>query len=430
MNANDSERLSVVLEAAGLEKAVDEASANLVIFNTCSVRDHAEERVYGNLKRFAARRKQGDDVLVGITGCMAGRDKNGELKKRLPEVDFVFATPRMVELPKLVSQVRPDWQVGVDAPTDYLTVHPSKHQAGQAYVTIQTGCNQFCSYCVVPYARGLEKNRPAADILKEVNKHAENGVVDIVLLGQAVNAYVAPDPGAFSSDNPYQDHFAALLWEVNQIPGIGRIHWTAAHPLKMSEQVIHALSLPKQLNYLHLPVQAGSDAVLKRMNRKYGRAQFLEVIDKIKAQRPGIALGTDLIVGFPGETQEDFEQTLDLYRICDFDIAYPAQYSPRPGTLSVRLFPDDVTPEEKKRRWQAVQDLMEQTALRKNQIYAGKTVRVFVERVEGETLFGTNDELKTVSATGAKPEMVGTFVNVKVEKPLMWVLQGAVQEQA
>lgn len=424
MNANDSERLGAILDAVGMERTDDEASANLIIFNTCSVREHAEERVYGNMKRFTERRAAGDDLLVGLTGCMAGRDKKGELKRRLPEVDFVFPTPRMVDLPRLIAQARPDWAMGGEAPEDYLNVHPTRHSVGQAFITIQTGCNHFCSYCVVPYARGLERNRPVRDILQEIVKHTENGVVDVVLLGQAVNAYIAPDPGSFSADNPYQNHFAALLWEVNQLPGIERIHWTAAHPLKMSDQVIHALTLPKQVNYLHLPAQSGSDTVLRRMNRKYLRTQFLDIINKVKEQKLGIALGTDLIVGFPGETEQDFEDTLDLYRRCDFDISYPAQYSPRPGTLSVRLFPDDVSVDEKKRRWQAVQSLMEETALRKNLAYAGKIVRVFVEKVSGETLFGTNDELKSVSATGAKPEMAGTFVRVKIIQPMTWLLQG------
>jgi len=431
MNANDSERLGAILDAVGMEKTDDEAAANLVVFNTCSVREHAEERVYGNMKRFTERRAAGDDLLVALTGCMAGRDKNGELKRRLPELDFVFPTPRMVDLPRLIAQERPAWSIGGDMPEDYLHVHPSRHAAGQAFVTIQTGCNHFCSYCVVPYARGLEKNRPASDILNEVNLQAANGVADVVLLGQAVNAYAAPDPGTFSAANPYQDHFAALLWEVNQIPQIQRVHWTAAHPLKMSDQVIHALTLPKQINYLHLPAQSGSDEVLRRMNRKYNRTQFLDIIAKIKASRPGIALGTDLIVGFPGETEKDHEDTLDLYRQCDFDIAYPAQYSPRPGTLSVRLFKDDVPAETKKRRWQDVQGLMEQTALRKNQAYMGKTTRMFVEKVSGKTLFGTNDELKAVSATAPAgmdvvtvEKLPGTFMDVKIVQPMTWLLQG------
>jgi tRNA-2-methylthio-N6-dimethylallyladenosine synthase len=194
----------------------------------------------------------------------------------------------------------------------------------------------------------------------------------------------------------------------------------------MSDQVIHALSLPKQINYLHLPVQSGSDQVLRRMNRKYSRTQYLDIIAKIKGLRPGIALGTDLIVGFPGETDQDFEATLDLYRVCDFDISYPAQYSPRPGTLSMRLFADDVPAEAKKARWLAVQHLMEETALRKNQRYIGQTVRVFVERVHDGQLFGTNDELKAVSASGALPEMAGTFVRVVVDTAMTWLLQGKV----
>lgn len=434
MNANDSERLAAILDAAGFDATMDEAAANLVIFNTCSVREHAEQRIYGMMERLSERKRAGEDLVVAVTGCMAGRDKDGVLHRRLGFVDLFFPTPDMVNLPRWVAELRPAWSIGGDAPEDYLNVHPSRRIKGQAFITIQTGCNHFCSYCVVPYARGLERNRTVTDILAELSRHANNGVKDVILLGQAVNAYRAPDPGSFSADNPYQNHFAALLWETNQIPGVERVHWTAAHPLKMDAQVIHALNLPKQINYLHLPAQSGSDEVLRRMNRKYTRTQFLGIIEQIKSTRPGMALGTDLIVGFSGETEKDFEDTLELYRACDFDIAYPAQYSLRTGTLANRLFADDVPEEEKKRRWQAVQDLMERTALRKNQAYAGKTVKVFVERIRDGMLFGTNDELKAVSATLPSnvenhekwDKVIGTFITVKIEKPLTWMLQGQV----
>lgn len=426
MNSNDTERLSALLGSVGFDAAENEESANLVVFNTCSVREHAEQRIYGMMERLMERKRAGDDLLIAVTGCMAGRDKDGVLRKRLSMVDLFFATPEMVQLPRWIAELKPEWSVGGDVPEDYLHVHPGRHVPGQAFVTIQTGCNQFCSYCVVPYARGLERNRPVSHVLEELRRHIEDGIRDVIFLGQAVNAYKASDPGSFSPQNPYTNHFAALLWEANQMAGIERIHWTAAHPLCMDAQVIHALSLPKQVNYLHLPVQAGSDEVLRRMNRKYTRTQFLDIIGQIKASRPGIALGTDIIVGFSGETQKDFEETLDLYRTCDFDISYPAQYSPRTGTLSHRLFADDVTAEDKKARWQGVQDLMEEIALRKNQAYLGKTVRVFVERTKDGVLTGTNDELKTVTATGAQDSMLGTFVDVSIEKPLTWILQGKV----
>jgi tRNA-2-methylthio-N6-dimethylallyladenosine synthase len=426
MNSNDSERLAGLLKSIGFDSVATEEEANLLIFNTCSVREHAEERVYGKMKELMDRRHKGDDLLIVITGCMAGRDKNGVLRKRLAMADLFFATPDMVNLPRWIAELRPDWTISGDVSEDYLKIKPLRQKDHQAYVTIQTGCNHFCTYCVVPYARGLEKHRPVADIMLEVNDLVAKGITDITLLGQAVNDYEAPDPGNFSEQNPFKNHYGALLWEINQIEGLKRLHWTAAHPLSMSEEVIHALTLPKQVNYLHLPVQSGSNEVLRRMNRKYTREQYLEIIQKVKQARPGIALGTDIIVGFCGETEKDFEDTVSLYKACDFDISYTAQYSPRTGTLGYRLYADDVTEEEKKRRWQVLQDLMEENTLRKNQAYLDKVVEVFVEKIEGENAYGTSSELKSVKIVEASGVMVGSLIPVRVTKAMTWQLEGSV----
>lgn len=424
MNSNDSERLAGLLKSIGFESAATEAEANLLIFNTCSVREHAEERVYGKMKELLERKQKGEDLLIGITGCMAGRDKTGELRRRLSMADLFFATPDMVNLPRWIAELRPNWTIGTDATQDYLKIKPLRQKDKQAYVTIQTGCNHFCTYCVVPYARGLERNRPAEEIISEIRELVAKGVVEVTLLGQAVNDYQAPDPGIFNSFNPFKNHYAALLWEINQIEGLERLHWTAAHPLSMTEEVIQALTLPKQVNYLHLPVQSGSNEVLHRMNRKYTREQYLDVIEKVKAARPGIALGTDIIVGFCGETEQDFQATVDLFKACDFDISYTAQYSPRTGTLAYRLYQDDVADEDKKRRWQILQDLMEENTLRKNQAFLSKEVRVLVEKVEGGFAYGTSSELKSVRISGADDSLLGKILPVKVEKALTWQLEG------
>jgi tRNA-2-methylthio-N6-dimethylallyladenosine synthase len=424
MNSHDSERLSGLLQAMGFAPADNEAEANLVIFNTCSVRDHAEERVYGRMEALMARKAKGEDVLIAVTGCMAGRDKNGELRRRLAMADLFFPTADMVNLPRWIAELRPAWTISGDSAEDYLKIKPLRLKEHQAYVTIQTGCNNFCTYCVVPYARGLERNRPAGDILREVYGLAERGTTDFTLLGQTVNRYRAPDPGSFHAHNPYKNHFAALLWEINQYPGVARLHWTAAHPSAMTDEVIHALTLPKQVNYLHLPVQSGSDEVLRRMNRKYTRKEYLETINKIKEVRPGMALGTDIIVGFPGETEEDFQATVEMYKACDFDISYTAQYSPRSGTLGFRLFADDVTPQEKKRRWEVLQDLMEETALRKNQAYLDRIINVFIEKVEAAAAFGTSPELKSVKVVNPSGLKPGQIVAVVVTKAMTWLLEG------
>ncbi len=426
MNSNDSERLAGLLKSVGFEQTEKEDEAQLVIFNTCSVREHAEERVYGRMESLVERRKKGEDVLIAVTGCMAGRDKNGELRRRLAMADLFFATPDMVNLPRWIAELRPHWMVTGDVAEDYLKIKPLRQKDHQAYVTIQTGCNHFCTYCVVPYARGLEKNRPVADILHEVRELVGSGISDITLLGQAVNDFIASDPGSFSPDNPCKNHYAALLWEINQIEGVKRLHWTAAHPLSMTDEVIPALTFPKQVNYLHLPVQSGSNEMLRRMNRKYSREQYLDIIEKVKKARPGIALGTDIIVGYSGETEKDFQDTVDLYKTCDFDISYTAQYSPRTGTLGYRLYKDDVPEEEKKRRWQVLQDLMEEGALRKNQAYLDKQMDVFVEKMEGDIAYGTSPELKSVKITEIEGDMVGKIVSVIIQKALTWQLEGRV----
>ena len=304
MNTNDSERIGRLLSRLGFTETHDEHEADLIILNTCSVRQSAEDRIFGKMEDYIRMKEKRPGLIIGVTGCMVGRDKKGEFKKRLAPVDLYFPTPEMVHLPKWIAELRPDLVNTADMETDYLKINPLRAPSAQAYVTIQTGCNKFCTYCVVPYARGLERNRPVRDILDEVRDLAAHGVLEVTLLGQTVNSFKATDPEMFSKANPYKDHFAALLWEVNQIPGIERIHWTAPHPNSMTDEVIDALALPKQVNFLHLPVQAGSSDVLFRMNRKYTREKFLEVIRKVKDRVPTIALGTDIIVGFPGETPE------------------------------------------------------------------------------------------------------------------------------
>ena len=424
MNINDSERLASILESVGFCKADSEIGADLVIFNTCSVRETAEQRIYGKMQDLLKERKTGHNVLIAVTGCMAGRDKDGVLRKRLKHADLFFSTPDMINLPRWIAELRPDWQIQGDLEDDYLKINPLRNPSAQAYITIQTGCNHFCTYCVVPYARGLIKNRLLSDIITEIRSLAEQGVLEVTLLGQTVNAYKAPDPESFSADNPYQNHFAGLLWEINQIPGLQRIHWTAAHPMQMTDQIIHALTLPKQVNFLHLPVQSGSNEMLRKMNRKYSREQYLETIEKIKQIRPGIALGTDLIVGFSGETDADFKDTLDLYKKCQFDISYNAQYSPRTGTLAHRLYQDDVSPELKKARWNELQNLMEDITLSKNNKFANQEVMTLIQKVEGDVAYGISNEYKNIKAKGAEESMLGQIVKVRITRPLTWILEG------
>jgi len=285
-----------------------------------------------------------------------------------------------------------------------------------------TGCNNFCSYCAVPYVRGREVSRSVGEVLDEVKNLAKNGCLEIMFLGQNVNAYRPVDTKNFSKKNPYKHPFAALLWEVNQIFGIRRIFFTAPHPRDMTDEVIDALTLPKMVNYLHLPLQAGDDKVLKRMNRSYTAADYLKLVAKINKKKPGIALGTDIIVGFPGETKKQFENTVKLYKKADFDIAYLAIYSPREGTAAAK-FEDDVPRVEKKRRRDVLQNLMEKIVLEKNQKYVGKKVSVLVDEYKNGKCIGNSREMKRVRFSGKK-NMIGKIFEVKVKKSFEWILEG------
>ncbi len=424
MNKNDSERIAGLLSSLGFVTTEDESTADVILINTCSVRQSAEDRVYGGQEKYLEYKKTKPNMIVAVTGCMPGRDKTRAFKKRLPATDLYFPTPDMVHLPRWIAELRPDLVNSDSITEDYLKIHPLRAPSAQAFVTIQTGCNKFCTYCVVPYARGLERNRPVADLLQECRELIAHGIIEITLLGQTVNSFKATDPDSFSATNPYKDHFAALLWEVNQLEGLERLHWTAAHPLSMTDEVIHALSLPKQVNYLHLPVQSGNNEVLRRMNRKYTREQFLEVIQKIKASRPGIALGSDIIVGFPGETREQFADTLSLYLEVDFDISYNAQYSPRSGTLGVKLFQDDIPKEEKAERWHELQNIMDERTFQKNQAFAGTTVSLLVDRVEGGFASGNTREMKLARFPSSDATLIGTMQNMHVKEARTWTLEG------
>jgi tRNA-2-methylthio-N6-dimethylallyladenosine synthase len=424
MNKNDSERIAGLLSGLGFASTESEEEADLILLNTCSVRQTAEDRIFGKMRDYAALKERNPNVIIAVTGCMAGRDKRGEFKERMAPVDLYFPTPEMVKLPRWIAELRPELVNSASLEEDYLKIRPVRAESTQAFVTIQTGCNKFCTYCVVPFARGLEKNRPVKDILAEIHDLVAHGVIEITLLGQTVNSFRASDPETFSARNPYRDHFAALLWEVNEIPGVQKLHWTAPHPNSMTDEVIDALTLPKQVNYLHLPVQAGSNAVLFRMNRKYTREKVLDVIRKVKEKRPGIALGTDIIVGFPGETPEQFDETVSMYRECDFDISYTAQYSPRSGTLGVKLYTDDVPREEKRRRWNELQVLMEETAKRKNQAFVNTVVHVLVERIENGLASGNTNEMKLCRFPATDEGILGRIVPVKVTQALEWQLNG------
>jgi len=423
MNKSDSERVATVLDRMGMDETGSEHEADLILINSCSVRQTAEDRIFGKMRDFAALKEKNPKLVVGVTGCLPGRDRDGKIRAKIPAADLYFPIKDLPQLPRWMAELNPEFANEGDVEEDYLAVKPRYAREKQAYVSIQTGCNKFCTYCVVPFSRGLEKNRPAADILREVRERTEQGTVEITLLGQTVNSYRAPDRATFSAANPYKDDFAALQWEVNRIPGVERIHYTAPHPLHMTDEVIDALTLPKHMHYLHLPVQSGNDEVLRRMNRRYTREKFLEVIRKVRAKRPDIGLGTDIIVGFCGETEEQFEDTVSMYKEADFDVSYTAMYSPRSGTAAYKAFKDDVPRLEKKRRWLKLQGVMEETVLRKNQAYVGRTVEVLVDSWDHGVASGQSREMK-LTRFNSTEDVRGTTVHVTVKKAFEWMLSG------
>lgn len=414
MNKNDSERLSGLLRGFGFEPTDEKNQADVILLNTCSVRQSAENRVYGHMSDFVKIKEKRPGLIVGITGCMPGRDRDLEFKKKMPVVDLYFPTSQMGQLPRWIAELRPDLVNSADIIEDYTKIMPDRDKTRQAFVSIQTGCNKFCTYCVVPFARGFEKNRPVEDILCEIRELVSRGCVEITLLGQTVNSYRAPDTDL---------SFADLLREINQIPEIKRLHFTAPHPIHMTDDLIEAMALPAHVNFLHLPVQSGDDDVLRRMNRRYTVEEYLDVIARVKSKIPNIRIGTDIIVGFSGETEVAFEKTVELYKKVRFDISYTAKYSVRSGTAAWRAFKDDVSSEEKKRRWLVLQDVMETIARENNQKFVGKTVSVLVERIENGFCYGNSREMKLTRFQGGI-EFAGQIVSVKITKTDVWLLEG------
>ena len=426
MNKSDSERIKSILDSISLQETSQEEEADFILMNTCSVRQKGEDRVYSLANKFdRIRKKQKRNIVIGITGCMAGRDHDGRIRKKLPMVDLFFDIQEITQLPEMLSQYNYNISHLNPLDQDYLKVKPKYKNAFQAYIPIQTGCNQFCTYCVVPFSRGRERNRPLKEILDEATLLAEQGAKEITLLGQIVNRYDFEDKEYVSKNNPYTNGFAQLLWEINNIRGIERIHYTAPHPRYMDNEVIDALGLSHHLNFLHLPVQSGSNVILKRMNRQHTRELFIEKVHAIREKFPHIALGTDIIVGFCGETEEDFEQTVSLYKECSFDISYTAQYSPRTGTLAYKALPDDVPQEEKKRRWRILQNLMEEITYTKNQYYKEKVVSVLFEEYKNNIATGWSREMKKVQVkTTFDP--TGLILDVQVHTCMTWLLEGEI----
>ena len=421
MNFSDSERIGRVLEQMGLLKAENELSCDIFIVNACSVRQTGIDRIYGKFKAWKKKKPH----LTILTGCVVLDDKKTFGKY----FDYILDINDLAKFPQIILNHFPEFFAkgkNLDfCQNSYFEAAPLSEKKYSCLVPIMTGCNNFCSYCVVPYTRGREKSRSVAEVLKEVKDFVAQGAKEIILLGQNVNSYNPADKENFSKENPYKDFFPALLWEVNQIPKINRIFFTSSHPKDVSDELIDALTLPKMVNYFHLPMQSGDDNILAKMNRKYSVFDYKKIIEKVKKKKPQICLGTDLVIGFPGETAEEFENSAKLIFEIGYDIIYHSMYSQRAGTKAAEL-KDDVSKEEKKRRWQVIDEIVKQHNLKKNKIFEGKFLEVLFFKFERGFYFGYSREMKTVRVKSDE-NLIGQIKNVKINKGMEWALEGEVQ---
>ncbi len=405
MNQADSGQLAASLERLGYQPTRQIDNADLIILNTCAVRQSAENRVLGRLDSLKELKRLSPDTIVALAGCMVDSDV-AQLKHRFPHVDLFLKPGQFNELLELAKARAP--QVS----NSFTTSAPPP----TAFVTIIEGCNNFCSYCIVPYRRGREKSHPIAELRCQVESLVQRGVKEITLLGQNVDSY--------GHDLPDKPGLADLLQELNSIERLSRIRFLTSHPKDMSRKLIQAVaSLEKVCEHINIPVQAGDDEILQTMGRGYTVEYFRELVQRIRHTIPGVALATDVIVGFPGETEEQFQRTIGLLSDLKFDTVHVAAYSPRAGTLAAKKFKDDVPSSEKKRRLQKVEELQSVVASEINARLLGQTVEVLVEGKKKGKWYGRTRTDKLVFFDD-KSDWFGQLVNVKVEKTSPWALQG------
>jgi tRNA-2-methylthio-N6-dimethylallyladenosine synthase len=414
MNQYDSERIARVLGRFDYIPTDRIENADLILLNTCSVRDKAEQKVYSALGTWKEFKEHREGVIIGVGGCVA-QQEGERLLQRMPHLDFVFGTQNIHKLPEMIEEVetysaRPIENAFYRDPS-YLE-DPEERvqvQGAKALVTIMQGCNKVCSFCIVPHVRGREISRPSSRIIAEVEALARRGVKEVMLLGQNVNSYGKTMPGEI--------HFAELLRRVDQVDGIRRIRFTTSHPQDLSPELTEAFAtLGKLCEHLHLPVQSGSDSVLARMRRGYTRAEYLGRIARLRERCPEISLSTDIIVGFPGETESEFEATLELLSRLEYSEIFSFTYSPRPQTVSAKLYDDDIPEQIKKERLTAVQSLQRDISLRKNRERIGDIETILVEgnsRLKNGQIMGRTRGNRIVNAMGTE-KLLGTFQTVRI----------------
>lgn len=428
MNEYDAGKMADVMHAAeGYEPTNDPEQADLILFNTCSVREKAQEKVFSDLGRVKHLKSKG--VVIGVGGCVASQE-GAAIIERAPYVDVVFGPQTLHRLPALIEQRakqgRPQVDISFPEIEKFDHLPPAKVDGATAFVSIMEGCSKYCSYCVVPYTRGEEVSRPFDDVLAEVAHLADQGVKEVTLLGQNVNAY----RGAMGSTGEIAD-FALLLDVIHEIPGIERIRYTTSHPNEFTQRLVEAYGrLPKLVNHLHLPVQHGSDRVLMAMKRGYTALQYKSTIRKLRAIRPDISLSSDFIVGFPGETADDHEKTLQLIRDIGFDSCFSFVFSPRPGTPAAALH-DDTPQSLKLERLQQLQALIEENVQRISASRVGTVQRILVEgpsRKNAQELMGRTECNRIVNFDGGplSARLVGQLIDVRITQALPHSLRAEV----
>ena len=426
MNEYDSDKMVDVLGLAeGAVKTDRPEDADVILFNTCSVREKAQEKVFSDLGRIRELKDKNPELVIGVGGCVASQEGEA-IVKRAPYVDVVFGPQTLHRLPELIRARRAEGRSQVDISFPEIEkfdhIPPAKVDGGAAFVSIMEGCSKYCSFCVVPYTRGEEVSRPFDDVLTEIAGLAAQGVKEVTLLGQNVNAY-----RGLMADGEIAD-FALLLDYVHEVPGIERIRFTTSHPREFTDRIIDCFArLPKLVSHLHLPVQSGADRILMAMKRGYTALEYKSIIRKLRAVRPDICLSSDFIVGFPGETEADFNATLKLVQDLAFDFSFVFIYSPRPGTPASNL-PDDTPHAEKVRRLEALNEVIEANGYAVNRAMVGTTQRVLVESVskrDAGMLAARTANNRVVNFVG-QPRLLGRMIDVLITDAFPHSLGGEV----
>ncbi|MGJ0491732.1 tRNA (N6-isopentenyl adenosine(37)-C2)-methylthiotransferase MiaB [Methylobacter sp.] len=428
MNEYDSDKMRDVLKAShGFELIDDPKQADVLLLNTCSIREKAQEKVFSALGKWRKIKDKRPDVIIGVGGCVASQE-GAAIQKRAPYVDIVFGPQTLHRLPQLLDQARTKQERVVDVSfpeIEKFDALPEPRAEGpKAFVSVMEGCSKYCTFCVVPYTRGEEISRPLNDVIAEITALAAQGVREINLLGQNVNAYRGE-----MDDGDIAD-FALLLHYVAAVNGIDRIRFTTSHPAEFSDNLIEAFAeIPQLVNHLHLPVQSGSDHILKLMKRGYARADYIEKIRKLREVRPDIYLSSDFIIGFPGETEAEFEETMSLIEEIGFDLSYSFVYSPRPGTPAADM-PDDVPEEAKKQRLDRLQQRINEmaAAISDSMVNTVQTVLVEGQSKKNPLQMQGRTENNRVVNFIAHPRLIGQFVDVLITEALANSLRGRIMD--